>query len=84
MSLSAFSVAWKTTDITAVEKLILLYIAEHAGMDVCDPAPTTLSEFCGCSLREVENALISLRQDGHILRRPSERRIGAGYYVVTE
>ncbi len=82
MSLESMEVAWRTKDISPVEKLALIYIAECAGMDVWVRDLAKLTAFAGCSFREAENALISLRGDRYILSRESRIGRGCGYYVV--
>lgn len=81
MSLANFMVAWKAKDCTPVEKLVLLYIAEHAGMGVWVPGVDRLAEFAGCSPLEVRNALSSLMERDLIDRMAGENS-QRGYLIV--
>lgn len=63
MSLKALLWAWNQKGISASEKLVLLGLAQYAGIDneSCFPSQSRLAEECGMTRRAVINSLAALR-----------------------
>lgn len=63
MSHAQFKTAWDAKDVTPVERLVLLYVAETSGDGWWERNVPALVKWICCSEREAEHALISLRND---------------------
>jgi DNA-binding MarR family transcriptional regulator len=67
MSVHVSSVVWKLRDITATQKLVLLFLADKANDDgVCWPGRTTIADECCLTARTVITATNELVAKGYL------------------
>lgn len=62
---------------TALEKLIMLKLADAAGDDGCDiyPSQQTIATACNCSRRQVSRIMRNLEEQGYIVRQKQNPQI---------